>query len=548
MKFDILNIADVRKGETSFLVAMPALAYECEAHTLLEEELDAYEEAVLKFVSAGLSTGGIAHALNASESLISEVLSNLESNQFVKKTAGNPWVLDDAGVEYLKGNVRERPADDSQYGYIFVNPIKKDVLPFFYHGDLNRAPLFDPHYQNEDEPILKITRGDDEETTFVGCQRPKTYDVEKAFVGFVKCNEILERRANNEISIDEAKSEIAAINAFEAEFEGLDSLDEEDTAVLPDIAEEVAEKKPIDGKKLIRLLQNKPGSNPRKVFLTMRVVIDPSTSAGFRISSPFNMRGVDEEYYLRQMQWLVAQPNVYIGKETLESFMNREILKLCRSFNADKLYFKHFAQRDMPHLYVREKQFSGLYKELEGEYGVMQRNPDIREQKNIVRNLGGDVVESLLNLYFKNQESRVYWNVSKCALDDIKALGGEDFLSEMLKKTFLSNRDVEKWNVDYLDRAIKSMPKSHGNGAWEKLVNILVLNYYSPTVFTKRLLEADNISKVVEQVGVLNRVRNLASHSLTDGKAKVFSEQDYIKYKENVFAFVENILVTFEKN
>lgn len=559
MKYDILNIADVRKTERSFLVAMPAFAYESEVHPLLEGELDAYEEAVLKLVSVDLSANGIAHVMNASESLIDEVLSNLECRRMVKKTAGNPWRLDNDGIEYLKGQVRERPSDDSMYGYFFVNPIKRDVMPFFHYGDLSRATLFNKGKQNEGEPILLITRENDLDSTFEDFHRLRNYDVEKAYFSYVKCDRILTRRVNNEITLEEAKSEVATIEAFESQFDDLDSLDEEDFEVIP-VSEEKVEKveplKSFGNKTIIRLMRGKPGINPKKVFLTMRVVIDPSTSEGFRVTSPFNMKGIDDKYYLRQMLWLMGQSDVRIRRindeesegKSLKDFMNHEILQLCESFNADKLNFVHFAQREMPHLVANQNQFRELYDTLAGEYGLMQRNPDLRGQKNIIRDLGSDVVESLLNHFFKEKDSTEMRNVSNLALKDLKRLDGEIFLRQMLNRTFLSESDVAGWSVKNLDKPIRNMANSHGNGAWEKLVNILVLNYYNPTDFTKRLLEADNISTMVRRIGTLNRVRNLVTHTKTGANARIFGQQDYQEYKDNIFAFVDGVVAALGKN
>lgn len=559
MKYDILNIADVRKTDRSFLVAMPALAYESEVHPLLEGELDAYEEAVLKFVSVGLSTAGIAHVMNASESLIDEVLSNLECNKMVKKTAGSPWTLDNDGEEYLKGQVRERPSDDSMYGYFFVNPIKRDVMPFFHYGDLGRATLFNQGKQNEGEPILLITRENDLDSTFEDFQHLRNYDVEKAYFSYVKCDRILTRRVNNEITLEEAKSEVAAIEAFESQFDDLDSLDEEDFEVIP-VSEEKVEKveplKSFGNKTIIRLMRGKPGINPKKVFLTMRVVIDPSTSEGFRVTSPFNMKGIDEMYYLRQMLWLMGQSDVRIRRindeesegKSLKDFMNHEILQLCRSFNTDKLNFVHFAQREMPHLVANQNRFRKLYDILAGEYGLMQRNPDPRSQKNIIRDLGSDVVESLLNHFFRETDSIEMRNVINQAVRELEQRGGESFLRQMLSKTFMSDSDVASWNTKNLDKPIRNMVRSHGNGAWEKLVNILVLNYYNPTEFTKRLLEADNISVMVRRIGTLNRVRNLVTHTKTGANARIFGQQDYQEYKDNIFAFVDGVVAALGKN
>ena len=77
MNIDILNMRRFSSDEKAIDVALAVMAIECEATPPLENHLDAYEETVLKLVSIGLSTHGIARTMNASESLIEEILAHL---------------------------------------------------------------------------------------------------------------------------------------------------------------------------------------------------------------------------------------------------------------------------------------------------------------------------------------------------------------------------------------------------------------------------------------------------------------------------------------
>ena len=90
------------------------------------------------------------------------------------------------------------------------------------------------------------------------------------------------------------------------------------------------------------------------------------------------------------------------------------------------------------------------------------------------------------------------------------------------------------------------MTKSYGNGALEKLANLLIVNYYNPTTYTKLFLEADNVSEMFKQAMELNRIRNLVSHDKDKGKK--FSYNDYLTYTDNIFSFADGLVAIFERN
>lgn len=542
MHCDILNIANCRcesKDTQSFLVAIPAIALECEVHPPQDDELDVYEETVLKFISIGFSLAGVANALNASETFIEEIYANLESIQFIQKTAGNPWELTDKGIEYLKGIVKDRPSDQAVYGYFFVNPIKKDILPFFYKGNLDQAPLF----QRKDPDVFpeKITIEGNEENTFPNIH-VKNSELKKAFSAFIKCNNILKRRDNDEISHEEAQSEISALSFFEDEFSDLDSFDEAEPSIAPPLTESENEKEIIGrGPQLVK----KISSRPKNVYLTVKITIDPSLPEGYRITSPFNMKNIDEKYYLRQMQWLKEQSNVFLGESRLGDYLKKEIVKLCRDFDKNRMAFDSFALAHMPHLYSKKEQFKQLYDNISYSYGAMQRNPNLREQKHIISDLGSDVVENLLNRFFRDYEDFKLKRIARKAEDDLKEQGEHFFLENLLSKTLLSNGDVPMWDKKLLGKIIGNLKKSHGNGAMEKIINLLILNYYESSKNTKLFFEADNVSKMFQRVLELNKIRNLVSHNNTE---KSFKHSDYLNYMDNIFPFADELVAIFERN
>lgn len=542
MRYDILNIANCRydrKDSQSFLVAMPAIAIECEVHPPQDDELDVYEETVLKFISIGFSLAGVANALNASETFIEEIYANLESNQLIQKKAGNPWELTNKGIEYLKGIVKERPSDQAVYGYFFVNPIKKDILPFFYKGNLDQAPLF----QKKEPDVLpeKITIEGNEENTFQNIHI-KNSELKKAFSAFVKCNKILKRRDNDEISHEEAQSEISALLIFEDEYSDLDSFDEEEYFIAPPIT---VTKNGAESVNREHQLVKKLSSKPKNVYLTVKITIDPSLPEGYKITSPFNMKNIDEKYYLRQMQWLKEQSNVFLGESRLGDHLKEEIVKLCGDFDENRMAFDSFVLVHMPHLYSKKEQFRQLYDDISYSYGAMQRNPSFREQKNIVRDLGSDVVENLLNRFFRDYDDFKLKRIGKKAEQELKQQEESIFLENLLSKTLLSSNDIPRWDKKQLGKVIYNLTKSHGSGALEKLMNLLILNYYEGSKNTKRFFEADNASKLFKQVIVLNKIRNLVSHN---NMGINFKYNDYLTYIDIIFSFADGLVAVFERN
>ena len=99
MSVEILNLRRFTENSHAIDIAFPVLAIECEATPPLENFLDAYEEAVLKFVSLGLSIHGISKTLNATESLIQEILTQLEIKKYLIKEKGKPWQLTEDGIK-----------------------------------------------------------------------------------------------------------------------------------------------------------------------------------------------------------------------------------------------------------------------------------------------------------------------------------------------------------------------------------------------------------------------------------------------------------------
>ena len=521
MNIDILNLAKHAKNDRAIDVALPVLAIECEATPPLENYLDAYEETVLKLLAIGLSSRGIASTLNATESLVEEILESLDLKRYAEKKPGEPWKLTEAGSKYLDGSVEERESDNSKFGYMFVNAIKKDVLPFFYEGDLSQAPLF----IGKQLP-MKLTLDGSEEKTFVA-YAPKKSSLKSAFKKFYKNSGTAKQYADGDISLDEAVDL----------FEDLDSFDEVDDSEIVEESVDAAETN-LSGNMFIRAL-NCP---PKFAYLTMRIILDPAYPGGYRVESPFDLNGIDNSYYLRQIQWLAASGSASIGTDNLDSFLNREIRQLSPSFKSSDKDFSVFVLEKMPLLKLYRNRFSRIYDDMARTYALMQRQNSLLEIENIVSNISRYVLESLFNEFFRGIKSETLANVSKTAIDDLKWYKSKSFKEMVLKNTALNQSQIY-WSDEYTESVLWRLKRTKGNSIVEKFINVIVLNYYIGTKETKALLSSKNVQKLYDLTDKLNKVRRKVSHDTDDP----FEAKDYEFYMANVFTLINGLLEAYRE-
>ena len=261
MSVDILNLRRFDTNDHAIDIALPVLAVECEATPPLENYLDAYEETVLKLVSLGLSTNGISKTLNATESLIEEILTHLEAKEYAVREIGKPWQLTEDGKQYLNGSTKERASAESQYGYMFINAIKKEVLPYFFQGDVGQISLF------RGNPLpLKITLEGDEALTF----KPitvKNSKLKNAYRAYFRNLKTVQECEVGEISQEEAVDLFVDLESFDEELEE-GSHNESMKADKKQVA--------LKGNMFIRALNKEP----TKCFLRMRIIIDPAYPGG----------------------------------------------------------------------------------------------------------------------------------------------------------------------------------------------------------------------------------------------------------------------------
>lgn len=522
MNIDILDLARGQKNERAIDIAFPVLAIECETAPLLEDEPDAYEETVLKLVGIGLSAKGIASTLKATESLVENILGNLKDDKgYAEKESGKPWRLTEAGKKYLSGMAEERGSENSKFGYMFVNAIKKEVFPYFYEGDLNQAPLFIGKQLPD-----KLTLNGSEEDTFAPFA-PKRTGLKRAFKKYCKNSRTVCQYAAGDITLDEA------IDLFE-NLDSFDEADEDDEAPTEPPAAETRENRNM----LVRAL-NCP---PKHMYLTMRVIIDPAYPGGYRVESPFDLGGIDNGYYLRQVQWLAASGRACIGTERLDQFLTREVRRFAPNFQNTDMDFSVFALSKLPRLTLLKDRFSRVYEDMGQAYALMLRQSSMLEKENVVSSISRYVLESLFNEFFRCVKSETLANVSKMAVDDLRRARIKPFKQMLLQNTALDPERIY-WSNEYAEGALRRLKRTRGNSTVEKFINVIALNYYIGTPETRSFLTSDNAREMYELTDKLNKIRHKVSHD-TD---EPFVAKDYEYYMANVFTLINGLLAAYKE-
>jgi len=522
---DILNMRRFDANEQAIDVALPVLAIECEATPPLENFLDAYEETVLKLVSLGLSTNGISKTLNATESLVEEILTHLETKEYAVREIGKPWKLTEDGEKYLDGSIKERASAESQYGYMFINAIKKEVLPYFYHGDVGQISLF----RGSPLPLKLMAEGDEAQTfSPIAIKNSKLKNAYRAYFRNIKTAKDCEE---GEISQEEAVDLFADLESFDEEFDE-EHVNESEKTDKKQIA--------LKGNMFIRSLNKKP----TKLYLRMRIIIDPAYPGGYRAESPFDLRGIDNNFFLRQMQWMEQSKNAYLDGEVMQDFLCKEICKLSPSYKNSEKDFRVFVLERMPLLKQYRSRFLYVYEDMERIYALMQRQCSLLEKENIVNNLARCVVEGLFNTYFRSIDQSRLEQIKQKALDDVNTYGYVMYRKRICRNVRL-NEDTLHWvNAKYLQAIMARINRTYGNSIMEKFINIMIIEYHLSNAQMHKFLSQPNVEQKYRLIDKLNQIRRKVSHDIDDR----FTNQDYEYYMANVFNLINNLLEAFRED
>jgi len=538
VSIDILHMNSYEINDRAIDIALPVIAIECEATPPIKGYLDAYEEAILKFVSIGLSAHVIAKTMNATDSLIEYILVNLQEKDYVDKEKGQPWKLTEAGNNYLKGEEKGDRADSySQFGYMFVNAIKKEVLPFFHEGDINQISL----YRGKELPYRLLLEGS-ENKTFQEI-RVKKSKLRSAYKTYHRIMDKKNEYDEGNITFDEA---VEAIEEDDELFisvdfdDDIDSFDEADFEEVETMESAEREKKSNYASNMfVRALEN----SQKKIYLHMRIIIDPSVPGGYRVESPFKMRGIDNSYFLRQVQWLIKNGKVFIGEENISTYIEREIRKISPKYKNQEKDFDVFVLEKMPLLKSQKNRHGSLYDDMARIYSLIQNEESLLEKENIVSNISRSVLECLFNGFFRKIDKKKRKDISRQAQDDLKYTDVKTYIQRLCKKTNLDSNDIT-WSFRFMNNAIGRLESTKGNSTIEKFVNIVVINYYLGTPETDKLLKSKNIKEIYDYADELNRIRRKVSHDTEDR----FEPRDYDRFMSKVFKLINWILEVYRED
>lgn len=519
MSIDILNMAKYESNPQAIDIALPVFAVECEANPPIKNHLDAYQEAVLRFVGLGLSSHGIATTLNATESLIDEILDTLEGKKYVIKETGKPWMLTEDGMKYIDGEVQERESKESVYGYMFINAIKKEVLPFFYSGDIGRIDTFYPNIQ-------KINLSNDETVTFepINLKQQKLRSAYKQYMH------------NRDISEDYNEGNITKEEAIDL-FEEIDSFDE-------DSYDEPATTVELHPQTLSKNMFIRPlKKEPVKYYLRMRLIIDPSYPGGYRAESPFDFGGIDNNYFLKQLQWFENSEDVYISDEIFAEYLNREICKISPAYKNCNKDFSVFVLERMPLLKQYRARLPYVYEDMERIFNLMQQNITLLEKENIVQNITRSVIEGIMNSMFRLVNKTDLNTIRNNAYDDITAYG-HGYKNTISRNLNLNKDLVYGISVNYLKTIVNRLNYTFGNSTMEKFINMMVVDYHLGNKYIHRFLTQNDINQLYKTIDKLNQIRRKVSHD-TDER---FTDADYDYYMSNVFNLINNLLDAYRED
>ncbi|MGN0441541.1 MAG: hypothetical protein ACI4FO_02435 [Acutalibacteraceae bacterium] len=528
MSVDILNMRRFDANDQAIDVALPVLAIECEATPPMENFLDAYEETVLKLISLGLSTGGISKTLNATESLVGEILTHLEIKEYAERKVGKPWILTEDGKKYLNGSIHERASAESKFGYMFINTIKKEVLPYFLEGDVGKISLF-----RSDQLPLRLTIEGDESQTFAPIEIKHT-KLKKAYRAYFKNLKLVDEYDEGEISKEEAIDLFADLDSFEEEPEETNERAKEKGAVS------VRKSTSLTRNMFIRNLEKKP----IKLYLRMRIIIDPSYPGGYRAESPFDLGGIDNNFFLRQMQWMEQSEGAYLDGKVMQDFLHREICKLSPSYKNSAKDFQVFVLERMPLLKLYRSRMPYVYEDMERIYSLMQRQNSLLEKENIVNNLARCVVEGLFNTYFRDVDRSRLDQIQQKAFDDVDTYGYVTYKKRICRNAHL-NEDTLQWvNAKYLKTILGRINRTYGNSIMEKFINMLVIEYHLSDAKMHKFLSQPNLDQIYGLIDKLNRIRRKVSHDIDDR----FTNEDYEFYMAHVFGLINSLLEAFRED
>ena len=519
---------DLYGGSNSVVVLLPVWAYECEVHPPYESELDAYEDAVLRMIRIKMGVAAMANALNASQSLIGTVLSNLQNKGFAEKKKGHEWEITNDAQKYFDGYYQERASEKAEYGFMFASALRKDVLPYYHSGTLDSIRLLNNGYE--------VLRNGNEQDTYTP-YLPDNRVLGKAYSNYRKAVKAYNLQEEQKIA------PVEAVQIVEDLFADLDSMDEydiQDESVRLDPAQAVAnimEQEQKSQEKLVVRRLNKPAW---RRYLRLRVVFDTSATNGFRVESPFDMKGIDNSWYLRQIQWMMNSDDIILNKEPIRDFIIRESSQLSSTRPVQEKDYSVYVLEKMPLLKMHKDLFPTIYENFGNIYRDIQKQSTLLDKENIVNQICTKVLEALYRRIFQSVNDSIISTVKKRAKNEIATYGAREYRRRLFSICNLPADTLSGSRPEVLIKAADNLDWSKGNSILEKMYNLMLLYYYAPNDMIRRYVEMEDFRHCVESVCDLNLIRVSVAHDADHP----FTVQFYTDFMNKVYPVANRMLKT----
>lgn len=522
-------------------IAFPVLAVECEASEISDKDLDSYERVVMKLISLGLSKKGIARTLNATESFIQNVFEVLKARNLVIDAYAKPWKLTEEGKNFLIDSNKEIIiTNEKQYGYLFINSLKKELLPYFFKGNIEKVSL----YKGEHLP-LKLNINKDEKNTFE-ITDIKISKLKQAYTAYFR----LKKQNQKHENIEDTQETIESNDLFADS----DSFDEEiidhnyETDVLHDFKDNLSSDKYVTNTPndvFVRKL-NKPAL---KLYLRMRIIIDPNSPGGYKAESPFNdFNGADNEFFRRQIQWCELSQKVFVyenhNNTNIKDFLENEIWKISRNFKPEAKVLDVYLLENLPLIKTHPSEFTSVYNDMKSIYPLIQHADSLFNKANCISSISSLIVEVLFNRFFKKIAPKNLRNIKKQAFEDLDIYGADRYLNILCKRTKINYLSFNEFSFKRIQAILSRLTYSHGNSIEEKFINLLVINFYYDDEIIQNFLSQEKIDLIYENIKKLNHIRIKVSHAVEEK----LTDDDYTFYIENIFKLVNTLMQAFVKD
>jgi hypothetical protein len=507
-------------------VAFPVFAIECEVRPPLESELDAYEEATLKLISIDpFSTNRIAKTLGVTEGLAEQFLFNLSDKKYASKRHNSPWEITEDGKKYLSGVQELLPSDNSKYGYMFKSTISEDFLQYFHEGGIGKID-----YSKSTKAKIILN---DEKAMFDVNRLSKKYELEQAYRHYLRNCKLESIYRSNKKTLRDTQDAYANLESF-------DEVDyDEDTP-----SEDKAITQFPSGKVFVRKLERKV----EKLYLQMRIIFSPERPEGFIVESPLDLSGIDNEFFLRQIQRIQLSEEVLLEqepeqKEPLSKYLKERTVKFGMREPIGQEAKNVFILKQFPILALEKDRYRDIYSNVGNIHELMCQKMPKNKKRYVIMDYHAKLLEALFCKLFKTIEKEVNLNIA-----NLKEENWEDAINPIAENIGLAKHklfgNAMFKNAKSRLRISKFSPDL-GNSLKEKLIILSIIYYHLPSISmsVKKIMTSPDLANFADTIIKLDAIRNAVCHH----NEKELSEADYEYYTGHVFDVANRLLESLRK-